>query len=334
MDFLTVETFARKYGGNYREYRGGWLLQCPYPDHDDSNPSFSLSMIGLFNCWGCGKTGNFTKLLHDIAGMSWKRSSENVQLLGLRKEWAANSRTRLYHRRDEPTELSKGLLGLFDVNWSEAYELYCHNQKETHRPPWALVFDRGFIPSTLHRFDVGYDPRKQRITIPIFNEREKLVGVLGRTCAKDEEFKYVPYFDFQYTQHVYNLQNAQESAPVILVEGAFDVWWLAQNNCPLHAVATMTSHIKDEQVNMLVERHGRIHVFYDNDPAGRKGAVQAASALTKKGAQVDLIVSPKANIKHLSQKEIFACLQHDRWVYPCDRLAFQEHTISVLNAQS
>lgn len=45
--------FVTQYGGKTRPNRGGWLIQCPYPDHADDTPSFSVSGEGLFYCWGC-----------------------------------------------------------------------------------------------------------------------------------------------------------------------------------------------------------------------------------------------------------------------------------------
>jgi DNA primase len=31
---------------------------CPFPDHNDSSPSFSLFEDNGFKCYGCGKQGN------------------------------------------------------------------------------------------------------------------------------------------------------------------------------------------------------------------------------------------------------------------------------------
>jgi DNA primase len=296
---MNIETFVQKHGGKYKSYRGGWLIQCPF--HDDNSPSCSVSVNGLFNCWGCGAKGNFTRLLHDIAGFSWKKSTEIVSLLDLRKGWTKQAK-RIYEQSEKPT-ISEAVLGLYDVDWFEAFEMYQENggQNSNRRPPWALVFDKGFTPKTLTHFEAGYDSEDQRITIPIWNYQKKLLGILGRAC-RSQEFKYVPYLNFKYTDHVYNLHATEIGKPVVLVEGAFDVWMLHQWRIPFTVIATMVAHISQQQVAEILEKHSRINIFYDNDEAGRIGALSAARNLTKHGGKIDIIQTVKGveNIKDMN----------------------------------
>jgi len=314
---MTVEQFAKKYGGKYKSYRGGWLLQCPLGTHADNTPSFSLSVNGLFHCWSCGAKGNYTKLLHDVAQFSWKKSIETVSLLNLRKEWT-KQKQRVYEQNESST-ISEAVLGLYDVDWFHAHELYqTHGGEEAERrPPWALVFDKGFEPRTLAHFQAGYDADDQRITIPIWNEKQKLLGILGRAC-RQWEFKYVPYLNFQYTDHVYNLNSTTVGDPVVLVEGAFDAWMLWQWEIPLTAIATMSSHISLRQVSQILEKHANIYLFYDNDRAGWKGAATAAKLLTRQGGHVDIISTSKGveNIKDMDA-DLFMKQFRKRHAYPC-----------------
>jgi DNA primase len=300
---MNIETFVQQYGGHYRNYRGGYLIQCPF--HNDHTPSCSLSIHGLFNCWSCGAKGNYTRLLHDIAGLSWKKSTEIVTLLDLRKAWTKQTK-RIYEQDEKPT-ISSAVLGLYDVDWFAAYEIYqTHNSQPpkyaNKRPPWALVFDKGFSPKTLTHFDAGYDTEDQRITIPVWNHEKKLLGILGRACRHLETAKYIPYAPFKHTQHIYNLQATEIGEPVVLVEGAFDVWMLWQWEIPFTAIATMGSHLSHEQMSELLEKHSQISVFFDNDFAGQEGAQHAARLLTRHGGKVDRISTPKGvtNIKDMN----------------------------------
>ena len=312
---MNVEDFVKEHGGKYRNYRGGWLIQCPY--HSDNSPSCSLSITGLFNCWSCGEKGNYTRLLHDVAKFSWKRATETVSTLNLRKHWTRREK-RIYEQSESPT-ISSAVLGLYDVDWVAAYEVYSAHKTRlsVHRPPWALVFDKGFLPGTLTHFDVGYDKEDQRIMIPVWNDENQLYGVVGRAC-RPQEFKYVPYHGLKYSDHVYNLQNTQEGEPVILVEGAFDVWMVWQWRSPLTAVATMTSHASEQQMTQILEKHAHIFVLYDNDMAGWKGADKAARALTKRGGKVDIIFTPEGitDIKQMTRDQFWAQLDA-RKPYPC-----------------
>ena len=44
---------------------GQYMARCPYPDHEDKNPSFSFSEQGVFNCFGCGRNGHLNELGRD-----------------------------------------------------------------------------------------------------------------------------------------------------------------------------------------------------------------------------------------------------------------------------
>lgn len=290
---MKIESFVAKYGGRARAYRGGWLLNCPLGNHPDNTPSFSLSTTGLFKCWSCQQGGNYIRLLHDVAEIPWKHAAEIVENLGLRTQWDKNKKLVVYGQ-DIPPTISKAMLGLFDVDWQAAYALYtAHGDNpKAHKPPWALVFEKGILPSTLMEYEVGYDKELQRITIPVFNAGSKLLGMVGRTC-RPTDFKYVAYNNLKPSRHVYNLERTTVGDPVVVVEGAFDVWMLHQWKIPFTAVAIMTSHISNEQVIKLLEKHSEIYVFFDGDDAGKRGAVQTASALMKRGGRVDVINTKK-----------------------------------------
>lgn len=313
---MDIESFVSKYGGRYRSYRGGWLLQCPLGTHTDNTPSFSLSSTGLFYCWSCREGGNYTRLLHDVAQLPWKHAAQAVENLGLKHLWQDKKQRSIYEQVTHPT-ISKAILGFFDVDWHEAYSLYqAHQGTSKQKPPWALVFTKGILPDTLMEFQVGYDKELQRITVPVFNDKHKLLGMIGRTC-RPEDFKYIAYNNIKPSQHVYNLNNTVAGQPVVVVEGAFDVWTLWQWEIPFTAVATMTSHTSDEQVFKILEKHAEIFVFFDGDGAGERGAIQTASALTKRGGRVDVIETKKGvqDIKKMDRASFMA--QHKkRKAYP------------------
>lgn len=103
-----------------------------------------------------------------------------------------------------------------------------------------------------------------------------------------------------------------------MVEGAFDCWMLHQWGVPLTPIATMTSHISEQQVSEILEKHSHISIFYDNDSAGWKGAAQAARALTLGGGKVDIISATEGikDIKEMNSKQ-FMRQYRRRTPYPC-----------------
>ena len=51
---------------------GGFMGRCPFPDHKEKTPSFSVSEAKqVYHCFGCKKSGNVFKFLHDYNGMSF-----------------------------------------------------------------------------------------------------------------------------------------------------------------------------------------------------------------------------------------------------------------------
>ncbi len=49
----------------FPDAKGEYWAHCPYPDHEDSTPSFSVSERG-YHCFGCGRKGSLTALAHDL----------------------------------------------------------------------------------------------------------------------------------------------------------------------------------------------------------------------------------------------------------------------------
>jgi DNA primase len=138
----------------------------------------------------------------------------------------------------------------------------------------------------------------------------------------------VPYQNFKYTDHVYNIHATEMGAPVVLVEGAFDVWKLWQWKIPFTAIATMTSHISEQQVADILAKHSEIYILFDNDEAGWKGTKQAAQLLTRSGGKVDVLFLPDgmADVKMLGRRGFLRAFQK-RKSYPCV-LPHEENTFN------
>lgn len=58
---------------------------CPFPEHEDSNPSFGVNIISnKFNCFGCGKTGNIINLVQLVDNLNFIEAIQKLSLyLGL-----------------------------------------------------------------------------------------------------------------------------------------------------------------------------------------------------------------------------------------------------------
>ena len=63
--FDAQKWLEESYGCNFYPSSKGWLsCECPFDDHEDSNPSFGITPSGgIYKCFGCGKQGNFVDLV-------------------------------------------------------------------------------------------------------------------------------------------------------------------------------------------------------------------------------------------------------------------------------
>lgn len=56
---------------------GGLMGRCPFPDHAEKTPSFSVSELKqVYHCFGCQKKGNLYRFLQDYNGMSFPEAVE------------------------------------------------------------------------------------------------------------------------------------------------------------------------------------------------------------------------------------------------------------------
>jgi len=70
--------FKELLGPPSREYEYYNMYNCPFPDHEDKNPSFKVSKKG-YSCYGCQKHGNYWQFLKDYHGWTDEEVRTNLQ---------------------------------------------------------------------------------------------------------------------------------------------------------------------------------------------------------------------------------------------------------------
>lgn len=139
---------------------------------------------------------------------------------------------------------------------------------------WEL---EGITLSTMKKYKIGYDPINNCITIPIYNEKGKLVSVRGRFLSEEEEVKYKPItfnnkiLSAPSSQMLYGLFQTKEaiqaSKTVIIFESEksvlmMDSYYGNKNN----SVATLGKNISNQHI-LLLKQFGvdNIILAYDAD---------------------------------------------------------------------
>jgi len=288
---------------------------CPYPDHQEKTPSFSVSPDrGFYYCFGCNRGGDAIKLVMDLKSLDFaeavsylaERSGVDLQFEGGGDPDAARQRN--LRRR----EIHKALA---------AATAYYHKYLLRSQTPEAqrarsYLTDRHLERSTIEEFRLGYaPPRGQsgflaaagrlnldrsaldaagllssrggerfagRITFPISDRRGRIVGFGARTLG-DAQPKYLnsPETDlFNKRDLLYGFPQVSEAMrrerSALVVEGYTDVLMLYQAGIE-NAVATLGTATTPGHLRTLSGYADRIYVLFDPDAAGEKAIERAAA---------------------------------------------------------
>jgi DNA primase len=159
-------------------------------------------------------------------------------------------------------------------------------------PAHPYLKERGLSDETISLFGLGYCGKgsiKGHIAIPIHNPEGEIVGYAGRFPGVPEEGKgkYKLPKGFKKSVEIFNIHRAlasEDDAPIVVVEGFFDVMKLHQEGYSRVAalMGSSLSKSQEEMLYRLCKAAERIILFFDNDEAGQKGQAEALKRLAKR----------------------------------------------------
>lgn len=270
------------------QYRG----LCPF--HDDKNPSFYVSPMGVYYCFGCGEGGNALNFVMKAYGYDYEEAIEYL---------ARKFNIELEEFEDENASLYKLL--------QYAMDFYANNLRKNEQVINYLK-SRGLNDNSIHKFKIGYADSslniikflidkgfkmeqiykvglavkrfnskiepffKNRIMFPIFSTNGKyVIGFSGRSIDESTP-KYINSIDspiFKKSLAIYGFNFARSDIVkknfVIVVEGFFDTIVLHQLGYQ-NTVSFMGTNISDNQLKLISNYTNRIYLFFDSDSAGEK----------------------------------------------------------------
>lgn len=302
---------------------------CPW--HDDSTPSLSVDRIkGLYNCFGCGESGDAFTLVQKIKGLSFG------QALAFLKEWRGiepldkvaapapqPARTVLVPDTDPREEI--GVESLFfdgESNLLNPVAEWYQRALESHRGAQDYLAGRGLLHwETLRRLGVGYavgdlntglmnrhrqvlldlgvlreDGREAFegcLVIPLKNESGQVVSFYGRRIS-DREPKHL-YLKGPHRGLVNRQALEVWRDTMILTESLLDGLSLItlgiENVLPCYGAHGFTAdHLNALQRQMTQ----KVVLAFDADEGGRKGAAKVQAQLLEAGFEVALIEPVRA----------------------------------------
>ncbi len=301
---------------------------CPF--HGEKTPSFSVVPDkGFFYCFGCHAGGNVFKFLSLIENITYFEAIKlQAEKLGI--PMPQRQKTPQEIARD------KEIADLRKVN-EMARDFYhnCLTLTRLGEPGKAYFTSRAISAETIAEFKLGFAPHawdklstaflkrgvkqelllsdglaaerqngggiydrfRNRIIIPIADERGRVVGFGGRVLD-DSTPKYLNTPEtvlFNKRRILFGLDRAnraiKQAGYAIVVEGYMDAISVFSAGVK-NVVASLGTAFTAEHCKLLLRYAPAIYFCYDSDDAGQKATIRALSIVQGTGATVRVIVVP------------------------------------------
>lgn len=237
---------------------------CPF--HDERTPSFYLnSDSGLWQCFGCGKSGDAISLLQELKGTTFH---EAVEELGISIE--SNSHNPPRKPADNP---------LLKATVAQDYL-----RKRGFSLESAVYNGASYVPKSFDSQLAG------RLTFELqVLSRDKLrhVGYTGRAIS-NEKPKWMHSKGIDKKKSFFIRPEALADRTVVLVEGVFDALALIDESI-YNVAAYLGSHVSADQALTLRYAFANAIVWPDYDDAGEAGTLLSIANLKKAGLNVGVI---------------------------------------------
>ncbi len=294
--------------------QGQYTGLCPFPDHKEKTPSFSVSSVKqVYHCFGCKKGGDIFTYFRDQKLMSFV---ETVQYLarqaGIHLEESKGSQSG--NQTEELFQLNLKVAQLFHQNLLKLLNTHVAHQ---------YLKDRGYSKDLIKNFQLGYAPFdpclsrtlnseekkialqvgllsqkegqlrdlfRHRLMFPIFSPMNKILGFGGRAFKGLP--KYINSRDsvcFQKGRIFYGLKDSasfiRQKGYALVVEGYTDYLTLYQNGFQ-NVVATLGVALTPHHARLLKRYTDKVVLFFDGDKAGRQAAFRSLPILLSQGIRV------------------------------------------------
>lgn len=287
-----------------------YMTCCPF--HQEKSPSFGINISegdkrGLYQCFSCGVKGNFFHLisfLDDIlfedAVKLFKKEDINVSVILNMKKYFFNSLNEK-NKINKIRILNEDILKKFKLPYGKFLKYLKERRiNESSIKKWnILCCDE----------DLEKLKWKDRIIIPIRDEKNRLISLTARSIINNIEKSYkvrkVKSSDVK--KILFGLQYISKYSSIVLVEGEFDCIYLQQFKIP--AVCISGNDISNEQIVKLMKWTNDVIISLDGDiPLKRKDNLSSIMKMKNKLVKyfnVKYIVLPKdKDPNDLTKKEV------------------------------
>lgn len=305
---------------------------CPLPGHAEKTPSFEVKG-DHWTCWGkCGKSGDIFDFYQAMYGGTRqdalielaRECGHTLEPLTPAHKEKQDKRERLYALMEEATQFFERALEINDapMNYLMQKRGLSIQTIKAARMGWARDFTyltpklltmgyaaQELLAAGLSKQDKTsenlYDAFRNRIVVPIRDEKGRIVAFSGRAMSSEQQPKYLHNATtdiFEKSKIVHRMpQNRATTAieafsTLVIVEGTIDP--VSALNCDIfNVVSIMGKSLTDDQLALLCKQGTERLVFcLDRDEAGRKAlrslVEKHAANAAAKGVSLYAMFSP------------------------------------------
>ncbi|EAL5080313.1 TPA: DNA primase [Campylobacter jejuni] len=294
---------------NYIEVKKqGSSFVCICPFHADKNPSMHINPIkGFYHCFACKAGGDAFKFVMDYEKLSFADAVEKVASL-------SNFTLSYTKEKQENKKELKSILPSLNA--------YFKDNLKHHKEVLTYLYQRALNDKDIAKFELGFAGASEdsirllqnqkipledamsvgalkkdennefyasfiwRITFPIYDHKDLLVGFGGRTLNPNVPAKYVNspqniLFDKSRIFYAFNIakENIAKKKEIIVCEGYMDA--IAFHKAGFNnAVAVLGTALTEHHLPLIRRYNAKVILCFDNDEAGLKAATRSAFLLS------------------------------------------------------
>ncbi|WHN16483.1 DNA primase [Campylobacter jejuni] len=294
---------------NYIEVKKqGSSFVCICPFHADKNPSMHINPTkGFYHCFACKAGGDVFKFVMDYEKLSFADAVEKVASL-------SNFTLSYTKEKQENKKELKSILPSLNA--------YFKDNLKHHKEVLTYLYQRALNDKDIAKFELGFAGASEdsirllqnqkipledamsvgalkkdennefyasfiwRITFPIYDHKDLLVGFGGRTLNPNVPAKYVNspqniLFDKSRIFYAFNIakENIAKKKEIIVCEGYMDA--IAFHKAGFNnAVAVLGTALTEHHLPLIRRYDAKVILCFDNDEAGLKAATRSAFLLS------------------------------------------------------
>jgi len=267
---------------------GELVGKCPLGGHRDSSPSFHVRLadgVYLFNCFGCGKSGNIFQFIEKVDAVNFSAAVRKVEKF-VAESWDEKKAEveKVFSPMEKP---DKKLV----IPLAQYAPLEKALEKSDAAREW--LEKRGISYATARRFHIGFRPSVGKLAgetnSDVADSGWIAVPFVGENGVESIEYRSLVRKVFcrqpGMATTFWGLGDVDPLEPFYVTEGKFDALVLVQAGFRAGSLPSASTKLTPEWVEQLLDAEC-VYLAGDSDEPGQAAMSRIAEDLKKAGAKV------------------------------------------------